>query len=81
MITPKYGGASSALCHSFFLLAYRPHILMFSSRFLPFALLPTVYLMYEIEEYRSTHVNEVSPPAHFASAILGITLGLLFRLK
>ncbi len=81
MITPKYGGASTALAYSSMIVGYKPHTMLLGSRFLPFCLLPTVILMYEYDEYMNKHVNEVCRPAHFASALLGLTIGFILRLK
>lgn len=81
MVTPKYGGCSSSLCFSWLVIGYKPDLMLLGSRWLPFFIVPVVYLMYEVDEFNNKHVNEVSRPANITAALLGFIFGALFRIR
>jgi len=79
MITPKIAGAVSPLALIFACFARQPGHLLFGSRMLPFLVIPSTYLMYEVNEFQKGFVNEICRPAHLAAMCYGLAFGLLLR--
>lgn len=79
MIVPKCLGACTTLANLFCFLSLNPKYLIFGSRLLPYFFVPAVIGMYEINEYYSGYINEISRPAHLVSMIYGLIFGIIAR--
>ncbi len=79
MILPKVNGDSTALALISCLAGFSPQHSFFGFRFLPFAVIPLVCLLYQINEYREGKSKMVSEPAHIIAIFNGLFIGMIFR--